>query len=162
TAGLPVVLPPLPMRPPATGSRPDPARRPLPKRFPAAAPHRAGADQTHARLLQAFWWTLSRLERVSPRAGTGFEPATPRVSVWCSATELTCLFLPSSEPIHGTHSTDRLLIGRGRVRRWPGGNNHLRGRFFGDKVHAFLSRNAGFSAQTTTDRRAAGVSRLVD
>ena len=33
---------------------------------------------------------------------------TPRVNVWCSATELTCSSQPSTEPIHGTYAADRL------------------------------------------------------
>jgi hypothetical protein len=48
------------------------------------------------------------------------------------------------------------------VRRWPGGNNQLRGRGLWEKVHALADLKGGFGPQKPMDWRAAGVSRLVD
>ena len=49
------------------------------------------------------------LERCSAAFGTGVEPVTPRLTVWCSTIELTGWFMPpSSDPVRGTHSANRI------------------------------------------------------
>ena len=43
--------------------------------------------------------------------GTGFEPATPRSSVWCSTIELTNVLAARSEPMYGTRAADSAVGG---------------------------------------------------
>jgi hypothetical protein len=55
------------------------------------------------------------------RFGTGVEPATPRLSVWCSTTELTVTDVFRLEPMFGTVGTKPF-----RVTRLPLDGRHQR------------------------------------
>ncbi len=72
--------------------------------------HRVNADRTIARLPPALMEKGFRLSVVKVEnlgVGTGFEPVTSRLNVWCSTFELSELGR-HVEPVHGTTAANLL------------------------------------------------------